>query len=252
MRIKFNKEIEFLLKNIFFTEKYLLKRRLKRAIEKNYEEELLILDQIVKKDLESVDVGVYRGVYTYKLAQLSKHVNCFEPNPLIFPYLNKNLKKIVKNITLYNLALSDKRNITKLRIPKRFSTNQKNNYEEKYKMGFATIHHKNILGNEDFISHEVKTSMLDDLLTNNKIGFIKIDVEGHEINVLNGSRNIIKKNKPNLLVEIEERHSQKKVESTINFINELGYKSYYLRNKSLKSTNSLMNFNNQNNYIFIP
>ena len=42
MRIKFNKEIEFLFKKIFIPEKYLLKKRLNRAIQKTYEEELLI------------------------------------------------------------------------------------------------------------------------------------------------------------------------------------------------------------------
>ena len=67
MRIKFNKDIEFFIKKLFFKEKYLLKKRLNRAIKNNYEEELNILDKIVKKDLESIDVGVYRGVYSYKL-----------------------------------------------------------------------------------------------------------------------------------------------------------------------------------------
>ena len=89
MRIKFNKEIEFLIKNLLIPEKILLKRRLKRSIKKVDEKELLILEKIVKKELESVDVGVYRGVYTYSLAKLSKHVHSFEPNPLIFPYLKK-------------------------------------------------------------------------------------------------------------------------------------------------------------------
>ena len=34
MRIKFNKEFEFLIKKFFFSEKYLLKKRLERAIKK--------------------------------------------------------------------------------------------------------------------------------------------------------------------------------------------------------------------------
>jgi len=87
MRIKFNKELEFLFKKIFISEKFLFKKRINRAIKKTYEEELIILDQIVNKDLESVDVGVYRGVYSYRLSQISKHVHSFEPNPLLFSYL---------------------------------------------------------------------------------------------------------------------------------------------------------------------
>ena len=230
MRIKFNKEIEFLFKKIFFSEKYLLKKRLNRAIKKVYEEELLILDKVVDKSLESVDVGVYRGVYTYQLSKISKHVHAFEPNPLLFSYLNKNLKKLAKNITLYENALSNVSSTVDLKVPKRFNTFNKKNYEEMYKLGAATIHEKNLLNNQDFTTFKIRTKKLDDVLPDNKIGFIKIDVEGHEENVLNGAVKIIKKNKPVLLVEIEEKHSKKNVKETINFINSLGYKSYYLTN----------------------
>ena len=37
MRIKFNKDIEFFIKKLFFKEKYLLKKRLNRAIKNNYD-----------------------------------------------------------------------------------------------------------------------------------------------------------------------------------------------------------------------
>ena len=132
MKIKFNKEIEFLLKKIFIPEIFLFKKRINRAIKKTYEEELLILDKIVNKDLESVDVGVYRGVYSYRLSQISKQVHSFEPNPLLFPYLNKNLKKLAKNITLYKTALSDETIETDLKIPKRFKTLKTFNFKSYY------------------------------------------------------------------------------------------------------------------------
>jgi len=251
MRIKFNKEIEFLFKKLFISEKYLLRKRLERAIKKNYEEELELLDKIVSKDLESIDVGVYKGIYTYRLSQLSKHVHSFEPNPLLFPYLKKNLKKLSKNITLYNNALSNEIIETDLKIPKRSKTLSKNNYEERYKLGCGTIHKKNLLLNEEFITFRVKTERLDNIIIDNNIGFIKIDVEGHEKNVLEGAKALIAKNKPNLLVEIEERHSNEKVENTINYINALGYKSYYLEKLNLISTSKIRDFKIKNNYFFI-
>ena len=37
------KDLEFLFKNLFFSEKFLLEKRLKRAIKKNYEKELSII-----------------------------------------------------------------------------------------------------------------------------------------------------------------------------------------------------------------
>ena len=251
MRFKFNKEIEYLFKKFFIPEKYLLKKRLIRAYKKRYEEELLFLDRIVDKVSESVDVGVYRGVYTFQLAKISKHVHSFEPNPLIFPYLNKNLQKLIKNLTLYNVALSDKNGETELRIPIRNKYTNKNNYEEMYELGRATIHKNNII-NSEYNSFKVRTVKLDDILINNPIGFVKIDAEGHEKDILMGAKEIIKKRKPNLLVEIEEQYTNEKVESKIEFINNLGYKSYFLEKNNLTKTEKLRNFNTKNNYIFLP
>ena len=64
-------------------------------------------------------------------------------------------------------------------------------------------------------------------------------------------RDLIKKNKPILLVEIEERHSKEKAEDTINFINNLGYKSYFCDKFNLTSTTKLKDFKLKNNYIFL-
>ena len=251
MRFKFNKEIEYFFKKFFLSEKYLLKKRLIRAYNKRYEEELLFLDKIVDKDSESVDVGVYRGVYTFQLAKISKHVHSFEPNPLIFPYLNKNLQKLIENLTLYNVALSDKNGESELRIPIRNKYANKNNYEEMYESGRATIHKNNII-NSEYNSFKVRTVKLDDVLINNPIGFVKIDAEGHEKTILVGAKEIIKSRKPNLLVEIEERYTNEKTESIIEFINNLGYKSYFLEKNNLIKTEKLGNFNKKNNYIFLP
>jgi len=250
MRIKFNKEIEFFIKKYFINEKFLLKKRLIRAYKNRYEEELFVLNKIVPQDLDSIDVGVYRGVYTYQLANLSKHVHAFEPNPLIFKYLDTNLRKIIKNLTLYNVALSDQNSTAKLKIPNRHNISNKNNYEELYKLGCATIHKENNV-EINFTDFTVNTKKLDDILIEKKIGFIKIDVEGHEQNVLEGSMNLIKKYKPNLLIEIEKRHSNKNVGDTIEYINKLGYKSYFFNGKDLVKTSSLTNLNFKNNFIFL-
>ena len=101
------KDIEYFIKNKIFTEKYLLKKRLKRSILNNYEVELNLLDQFKDKNKDAIDIGVYRGVYSYKLSKLFNHIYSFEPNPLIYPYLKKNLSKIINNITLFNYALSN-------------------------------------------------------------------------------------------------------------------------------------------------
>ena len=244
------KDIEFFLKNLLFSEKFLLEKRLKRAIKKNYEKELSIISNFKNSKRDAVDVGVYRGIYSYKLSQEFKHVYSFEPNPLIYPYLKKNLTKIIKNMSLENLAISDNNGEINLKIPSRRKSIFKTNYEELYKLGCATIHKQNKI--QDYDTFKVKKIKLDDILKNKDISFIKIDVEGHEKEVINGSKNIIINNRPALLVEIEERHSNHPVNETIKFINNLGYNSFYVKDNNLYKTNDLIDINSENNFIFLP
>lgn len=244
------KDIEFFIKNIIFSEKFLLEKRLKRGLRKNYEKELRVIDKFKDQERNAVDIGVYRGIYSYKLSKLFKHVHSFEPNPLIYPYLKKNLTKIIKNMTIVNLAVSDSNGEIELKIPNRNKSLFKNNYEELYKLGCATVHKSNkIYQYNKFLVKKVK---LDDILINESISFIKIDVEGHEREVINGSLNIIKKNKPIIMVEIEERHSGNPTDETIKLINNLGYESYFVKNNNLEKTINLKNFNIENNYFFVP
>ena len=56
------KDIEFILKKIFLSEKYLLKKRLKRAIHNNYEKELKIIEKFADKTNDALDIG-YIEVY---------------------------------------------------------------------------------------------------------------------------------------------------------------------------------------------
>ena len=92
MRIKYSKEIEFFFKKNFFSQSYLLRRRLERAIKKNEENEIKLVKNFIKNDTDTLDIGVYRGVYSYEMSKYSKTVHAFEPNPIIYKDLDKNLK----------------------------------------------------------------------------------------------------------------------------------------------------------------
>src|SRR6056300_1295289 len=250
MRTKFNKKIEFFIKNLLFTASFLLKKRLKRSINNKDENELELLKNFIKPNTDTIDVGVYRGVYSYEMSKYSKKVHSFEANPIIFKYINKNLKKILKNIKLYNYALSNQSGLLKLKIPIRNSNYTKDNFEEYYQMGRATIHENNNF--EEYEEYIVKAKKIDEFKFNNLISFIKIDVEGHELEVIDGGKLTIRENKPVLLVEIEERHSKKKIDESIKFINNFGYKSFFYDKKELKCTYLLNNNNEFNNFIFLP
>jgi len=243
------KDIEFILKKFLFGERYLLEKRLKRSIKNNYEKELKILNNFSDLSKDAVDVGVYRGTYSYELSKHFKQIHSFEPNPLIFPNLSKNLTKIIKNMKIYNYALSNDTGQAKIKIPQRTNSFFKDNVEEIYRLGLATIHENN--NYENFKSFIVEKKKLDEILTHQNIGFIKIDVEGHEREVIDGSKKIIEKCKPNMLIEIEEKYSKKSVNETINYITSYGYQTFYYDNESLKKIETLNDINKENNFFFI-
>ena len=184
------------------------------------------------------------------MSKFSKTVHAFEPNPIIYEDLQKNLLKITKNVKIYNFALSNNNKNVTLKVPIRNPNFSEKNYEEYFEMGRATIHTLNEVKN--FKSFNVETKKLDDFKFLNKISFIKIDVEGHENEVIKGSLNLINIHKPILLVEIEEKHTKKNVNETLNYINSLGYESFFYNKNELLSTNSLDDLNKFNNYIFKP
>ena len=236
MRIKFNKEIEFFIKKYFLPEAFLLKKRLERSIKRSDEEEINLVKKFIKPGTDSIDVGVYRGVYSYEMSKYSKKVHSFEPNPIIFKYINKNL--------------SNQNNTINLKVPIRNSNFKKENFEEYYEMGLATIHQKNNF--KDYENFKIETKKIDDFSFDNKISFIKIDVEGHELEVIDGAKKTIKKNKPILLVEIVKEHTKKNVHESINYINSLNYDSFFYYKKNIQNTTSYANLDLFNNFIFFP
>jgi FkbM family methyltransferase len=68
--------------------------------------------------------------------------------------------------------------------------------------------------------------------------FIKIDVEGNELNVLEGARQTIYESKPIILVEINDSESYSEI---ISFMESISYKKKYLNNFNPKI----------NNYVFV-
>jgi len=126
----------------------------------------------------------------------------------------------------------------------------KDNIEELFQLGAATIHPDNKI--EKYKNIPIKTKRLDDIRIKNAIGFIKIDVEGHEKNVVIGGKSLILKNKPVMLVEIETKHTNKPIIETINFIKELNYECFYLLEDKLINIKNYDDKLLRNNFIFLP
>tara|TARA_B110000438_G_scaffold297923_1_gene345142 strand:+ start:398 stop:1150 length:753 start_codon:yes stop_codon:yes gene_type:complete len=244
------KDISFFIKKIFLSEKYQLKKRIVRSINTNLEDEMQIVQELCSADKISLDVGVFRGVYSYLLSKHSLKVIGFEANPIMFKYLDRNLTSIIKNLKLYNLALSNHEGKVGLKIPLRKKSFFKINFEDYYECGLATINKENNLDDKEIHIFNTEKARLDSFQFNNKIGFIKIDVEGHEQEVLEGSIKILNDHQPNLLIEIEKRHRKLNPDYTISFLREAGYKCFVFNEAKLIEVKTYKDFPLKNNFIF--
>ena len=155
-----------------------------------------------------LDVGANDGMSYNIIRKFTKKAKIisFEPNNYNF----KNLKKIEKKDKLFkckNIALSN------LNEKKEFFTPYFKNYAITQMAGISKTGIKNRLKNSLFFKNIFKIIYLKkEILKTKKLDyfkykpdFIKIDIEGHELECIKGSLKTIKKSNPILMVEYDKK-----------------------------------------------
>jgi FkbM family methyltransferase len=216
-----------------------------RLVRKNLrkgEPELHLLPRLVPREKIAIDIGANKGVYTHVLAGLCAGVEAFEPNPKIHRIL---VRALPRNARAHNIALADRAGEAELRVPL-------------YSGGYSNQHASLVTRAGKFGAVHVQMRTLDSYDFRN-VGFIKIDVEGAEDKVLAGARATIARERPVLLVEMEERHRGIPLMQAIGQATALGYNAYYLCEGGLRPVAHLDAAANPpdgpkyvNNFIFLP
>lgn len=184
-----------------------------------------ILNQIENGDTV-FDIGCHKAGYLYHMLKKvgkSGEIHAFEPQINLFKDL-VNLKNTLKwtNVYISNIALSNILEKVMLHIPIKGSKTDS--------PGASLL---NVFDeNQPTVDQEIETDTLDNYCEKHHLEptFLKIDVEGNEIEVLKGGINTLKKNKPKILIESEERHvGQEKVKEVFSYLENLGYKGKFIR-----------------------
>ncbi|TXT26055.1 MAG: FkbM family methyltransferase [Rhodocyclaceae bacterium] len=207
------------IKRAVFSPRQELKRIVARELRRG-EPEIHLLPELVDPARVAIDVGANRGVWTHQLAALCPTVYAFEPNPKMFAILDAARPA---NVIASRAALSNRSGVASLNVPRSAR-------------GFSNQHaslENNWSGAMEFGVVEVTTTRLDDLDIP-PCGFIKIDVEGHEPAVIAGAAGLIARDRPSMLIELEERHSESSIEDSIKAVTDLGYDAFVLKNDALQ------------------
>lgn len=182
-------------------------------------EEISYLLRTIKRGATVVDVGAHKGGYTFwmhKAAGPQGRVIAFEPQSKGAQLLQVLFSGT--NVQVEHKALSNSIGHKDLYIqPQKFVVSFEASLENKYPEATA---------------ERIETTTLDHYCTRQRVtpSFIKIDVEGHEENVLLGAIRMLQEARPVLLVECEVRHSGPgAMQRLFDFLEDLHYKGFFYR-----------------------
>lgn len=190
------------------------------------EPEVLELRAMCDEHRAAIDIGAAYGLYSWHLQNLCQRCIAFEANP----DSAKRLRNALSKTEVFACALSERSGNAILKIPRQGNLKL---------TGHATIEPQ---AEDRFTTHEkvsVDVRTLDSFEFTN-IGFIKIDVEGHELSVLRGAEQTIRSSKPVLLVELNNT-SEMNIDKhqVVIWLRERGYERWYRRTSP-------------QNFIFVP
>lgn len=168
-----------------------------------------------------IDVGANIGNHAIQFSKKFKQVICFEPQIKTFKVLELNTHNI-KNISIYNYGLSCENKVVSFKIPFNNIGMASQNYDGK-----------------NFFIEKVNLKNYDEFF-NTEISFIKIDVEGNEIDVINSMKKTILKHKPVISFELNSDFEKRK--EILEIFKEMNYNIFliekeYKIEKIIKSNN---------------
>jgi FkbM family methyltransferase len=197
--------------------------------EYQYEQRKYALSWVKDFNCNSIDVGSNIGFWSKQLAEKFKHVYAFEPHPDNNECYKKNLNEY-NNYTLYEIAVSNVSNkILELYVsPDECGNASLNNFgvmEGTTNRKIEAVSLKTI---------PVKVDKIDDYNLKD-IGFIKVDCQNHEKEVVEGAIQTIDKYSPVLCLELPTRN-QKEIDYRNNMIEYLKKYNYIYRGSKNKET----------------
>lgn len=172
----------------------------------------------------AIDIGSNKGSYLYSMARWAQGAPtiAFEPQKKLADYLVSACKRSrFSNVTVENLALSDRQGQLELYIP---GASDSPGASLEASIASKTSCHVEI----------VQVISLDQYLTkvlNQPVRVIKIDVEGHELAVIKGAVRTLKRDRPLLIIECEGRHlpNDQSVADFVAVVEAMGYRASLAR-----------------------
>ena len=199
------------------------------------------LRKIIKPGDTCWDIGANIGFYTCLLATKvgdNGRVVAFEPASRTYGYLKENVSlNQFTNVTVVNKGLGDKQE-------------QRHLYYSEARLAEGTASLKYAEGRT--ASERVTLDTIDNLFRElSAPNFVKIDVEGYQLEVLKGAEYYLKTHAPLLIAELKDvgetnREAFTEIE---DYVTDLGYRLYEIRKHSIRRCNRLSDTTQRNFFL---
>jgi FkbM family methyltransferase len=204
---------------------------------------------LIKKDNPVIfDVGAFIGSITLEYYKLFPNAQffCFEPDISSYAYLLDLKRKDGVTVNCYPLALSNKSGKAKFHHNNSSSTNSLHETDPRGMDYWGNGIETNYIENVDLIT-------IDDFTNENKISnidILKIDVQGHEYEVLEGARGMLSEHKISVvyteIILVPTYKEQHTFDDYIRLMKSFGYELVYISNLVIKGVTEA-----QADYTFI-
>ena len=162
----------------------------------------------------ALDVGANHGVYTYSLMLCGGQVHAIEPNPMLAARLRG---AHLRGVTVHEAAVGDVAGEAVLFVPR----------HRKGRQDDPAGHLAEADDSAEGWRYPVKVITIDGLALG-PIAFIKMDVEGYEALALTGGWATVLRDRPHVLIELEDRREAGCRRGVIDRFTDVGYSAWYL------------------------
>lgn len=184
-----------------------------------YKKIMLALKQVPEDHRSlALDIGAHVGLWSRILAMHFLLVRAFEPVPALLECFRRNTKDL-SNVQVFPMALCSKGSKSSIRM-----------VEVPGNSGNAHVASKDEVRKGKGTFQNVQAQPLDNIKFSFPVDFIKIDVEGYELEVLRGAEETIRKNKPVIVLEQKRGNAERYgwgQHEALRFVLGLGYEQAF-------------------------
>ena len=211
--------------------------------------ELAFLNRFLRQGMTVLDLGAHHGFYTLlasKRVGNTGNVFSFEPSARERKALRLHLKlNRCKNVAIQEMALGDQNMKTDLYVV------------EGWAAGCNSLRPPDVAARTSPVP--VRVVRLDDWLADHKIDqvdFIKLDVEGGELDVIKGATNLLERRpRPVILAEVQDIRTLAwgyKAKDVINYLRDRGYTWFRISENGSTEELDIVQHEFDGNFVAVP